>query len=63
MGISRKKGFSHKIDRDRLLEFSKMSIEGRLKWLEEANQFLASITNKDIKEKWKLFRKIKFEAN
>lgn len=45
-----------KIDKERLFEFSKMSIESRLQWLEEANEFLNTITNKEIKHKWQIFK-------
>jgi len=48
--------FAYKIDRERLLEFSKMSVEARLEWLEEANKFLNTIKDKRIRKKWQMFR-------
>ena len=43
---------SFKIDRARLLEMSKISPAGRLQWLEEANNFIASIDNGKLKRRW-----------
>lgn len=47
------KDFSFKIDSDRLLEFSKISIAGRLKWLEDANRFIATIDNGRLMREWR----------
>lgn len=49
--------YSFKIDRERLLEFSKMPIVARLKWLEEALRFTASINNGKILKNWLGLRK------
>jgi len=44
--------YSFKIERKRLLEFSKMPIAARLKWLEEALLFTAGINNGKILKNW-----------
>jgi len=43
---------SFKIDRERLLEFSRISPAGRLDWLEEANRFIAQVDNGRLLKKW-----------
>ncbi|MBU0687694.1 MAG: hypothetical protein KKB81_07645 [Candidatus Margulisbacteria bacterium] len=50
------KGYSYTIDRKRLLEFAKFSIEDRLQWLEEANEFLNKVASPETKKMWQLFR-------
>lgn len=45
-----------KIDRERLLEYSKLSAADRLQWLEEANNFLHSISDKIFQKRWELQR-------
>lgn len=52
LNSNKKNNFSLKIDRERLLEFSKTSVVGRLKWLEEANKFIASIDNGRVRKNW-----------
>ena len=47
---------SFKIDRDRLLEMSKISPAGRLQWLEEANNFIASIDGGKLMRRWQKSR-------
>jgi hypothetical protein len=48
--------FSFKIERDRLLELSKISYAGRLQWLEEANKFIASIDGGRLMRQWQKSR-------
>jgi len=48
--------FSFTIDHARLFEFAKMPVIARLKWLEETNRFLASITNRKLKKLWLPFK-------
>lgn len=48
--------FNFTIDRARLFEFAKMPVIARLKWLEETNAFLASITNRKLKKLWLAFK-------
>ncbi|NQU17486.1 MAG: hypothetical protein HQ564_05405 [Candidatus Saganbacteria bacterium] len=47
-----KTNYSFKIERKRLLEFSKMPIAARLKWLEEALRFAASINKGKTLRNW-----------
>jgi len=56
--MTEKSNYSFKIDRERLLEFSKIPVEFRLDWLEDANQLINSITDQKIKNKWLAFKKI-----
>ncbi len=53
---NKRRGSRFRIASSRLIEFSRMPIALRLRWLEEANHFLNSITGKDFKAKRKLFR-------
>jgi len=48
-----------KLDKERLIEFSRMPIVSRLEWLEEANGFLNSITDPECKKRWQLQREHK----
>ncbi|HVN67732.1 MAG TPA: hypothetical protein VMT55_05100 [Candidatus Sulfotelmatobacter sp.] len=54
--VKKKFEFSFKIDHDRLLELSKTSIAGRLQWLEEANNFIASIDGGKLMRQWQKSR-------
>ena len=53
---NKKRPFSFKIDHDRLLEMSKISPAGRLQWLEEANNFIASIDGGKLMRQWQKSR-------
>lgn len=48
--------FSFEIEKERLLELSKMPIAARLNWLEEANRFINSVSGKSIRKRWELIR-------
>ena len=48
--------YGFKIDSERLHEFAKMPVSARLQWLEEANQFFNSISDPEIKKRWRLNR-------
>ena len=56
MKENKKSTFSFKIDRERLLEMAKISPAGRLQWLEEANNFIASIDGGKLMRQWQKSR-------
>jgi hypothetical protein len=49
--------YSFRIDNARLHEYAQLSAAARLQWLEEANQFLNSVSDPAIKNCWKMQRK------
>jgi hypothetical protein len=49
-----KKGFSYTLEKEKLIEYLKLSTEDKLKWLEEINAFNRMVMDdqgKNIKEK------------
>jgi len=58
MRKSKKNNYSFKIDSERLVDFSKINVTSRLKWLEETNRFMNIIKDKDIRDKIRSFKEI-----
>ena len=56
MRKSKKNKYSFKIDSERLVDFSKINVTSRLKWLEETNRFMDIIKDKDIRDKIRSFK-------
>ena len=46
-------GFAFRISPERLREFSALSAEEKLKWLEEANQFVAKFVPRENVARWR----------
>jgi len=50
------KGFSYTVEKEKLLAYMKLSLEEKLKWLEEVNEFTRLFTTeseKKIREKFR----------
>lgn len=45
-----------KIDDERLFEYAKIPIEQKLQWLEETKEFLFSVEDQKIKDRWLAYR-------
>ena len=48
--------FVHKLSREKIVEFMKFSVEEKLNWLEEANDFVTTCVSP---EKLKLWQRVK----
>lgn len=49
-------GFSYTIEKEKIIEYMKLSTEDKLKWLEEINQFTEMVLGKKEKEIRRKFR-------
>ncbi len=50
--------FVHRLSREKIIEFMGFSVEEKLNWLEEANEFVTTCVDS---EKLKLWKKVKGE--
>ncbi|MCK4796039.1 MAG: hypothetical protein KAT05_01590 [Spirochaetes bacterium] len=51
-----KKGYSYTIEDEKIIEYMKLSIEDKLKWLEEINEFTFMILSEEQKTLRNKFR-------
>ncbi len=51
-----RKGFSYTMEKEKIIEYMKLSTEDKLNWLEEINQFTEMVLGKKEKEIRRKFR-------
>ncbi|OGP33635.1 MAG: hypothetical protein A2X88_05520 [Deltaproteobacteria bacterium GWC2_65_14] len=50
-------GYRYYVSDERIREWEKVPVEERLRWLEEANEFLYSVQDPQTREVWEAFRR------
>lgn len=50
-------GYRHFVSDERIREWMMVPVEERLRWLEEANEFLYSVHDPQTREIWEAFRR------
>ena len=56
------RGFSFRLDQEKIREFKGLSAEEKLDWLEEANDFIAAAVSDDKRQRWERLKANKFET-
>lgn len=50
-------GFGYFVTAEQIREWEKVPVEERLRWLEEANEFLYSVQDPETRKIWEAFRR------